>query len=99
MQIGLIGGIGPAAQDYYLRTLIALFAEVGQPLDLTTAHADTLTLIANLGADDRAAQAAIFAPLTEHWRRPARASSRSPRSRAISAAANSPNCPCCRSST
>jgi len=65
MHIGMIGGIGPAAQDYYLRTLIGLFAEAGQPLDLTTAHADTPTLLAHLGADDRTAQAAIFARLTE----------------------------------
>jgi len=64
MHIGLIGGIGPAAQDYYTRRLISIFAERGVALELTTAHADAPTLIANLAADRRDAQAAIFAGLT-----------------------------------
>ena len=65
MQIGLIGGIGPAAQDYYTRVLIGLFAGAALPLDMTTAHADAATLLANLGADRRGEQAGIFALLTE----------------------------------
>jgi aspartate racemase len=64
MQIGLIGGIGPAAQDYYVRRLIGLFAAAGAPLEMTTVHADTPTLLANLAADRRAEQAEIFAGLT-----------------------------------
>ena len=47
MQIGLIGGIGPAATDYYYRRLIAGFAARGASLDMTIAHADTPTLLAN----------------------------------------------------
>ncbi|GGA41424.1 aspartate/glutamate racemase family protein [Sphingomonas psychrolutea] len=69
MHIGLIGGIGPAAQDYYTRCLIALFAEAGALLDMTTAHADTPTLLTNLAADRRVAQAEIFAGLTDRLTR------------------------------
>ncbi|MBX9884461.1 MAG: aspartate/glutamate racemase family protein [Novosphingobium sp.] len=63
MQIGLIGGIGPAAQDYYTRHLIGRFAQARSPLEMTTVHADTPTLLANLAADQRDAQAAIFTRL------------------------------------
>ena len=60
MHIGLIGGIGPAATDHYYRNLIKAFE--GRPLDLdvTIAHADSPTMIANLTKADPAAQAAIF---------------------------------------
>jgi aspartate racemase len=63
MQIGLIGGIGPAATDFYYRRLIATFAARRSPLELTIAHADTPTLVDNLGRNDKTAQAEIFAGL------------------------------------
>ncbi len=69
MHIGLIGGIGPAAQDYYTRQLIGHFSHAGVRLDLTTAHGDAPTLLANLAADRRAQQAAIFVRLTERLAR------------------------------
>ena len=69
MHIGLIGGIGPAAQDYYTRQLIGHFARAGVALDLTTAHGDAPTLLANLAADRRAEQAAIFVRLAERLAR------------------------------
>ncbi len=65
MQIGLIGGIGPAATDFYYRRLIATFAARETPLELTIAHADTPTLLGNLGRNDAAAQVAIYMKLTE----------------------------------
>ena len=65
MQIGLIGGIGPAAQDYYTRRLIGYFADATAPLDMTTVHADAPTVLANLAADRRVEQAEIFVRLTE----------------------------------
>jgi aspartate racemase len=65
MQIGLIGGIGPAATDFYYRRLIRVFAEKLSPLELTIAHADTPTLLGNLSRNQAAAQAQIFASLTE----------------------------------
>ena len=63
MHIGLIGGIGPAATDFYYRRLIAAFADRRKPLELTIAHADTPTLLNNLLRNDRAGQAAIFTRL------------------------------------
>ena len=46
--IGLIGGIGPAATDYYYRKIIAAYAESGLELELTIAHADAPTLLRRL---------------------------------------------------
>jgi len=63
MHIGLIGGIGPAATDFYYRRLIAAFAARLTPLELTIAHADTPTLLRHLAANDRVAQVAIYARL------------------------------------
>jgi aspartate/glutamate racemase len=44
MHIGLIGGIGPAATDFYSRRLMSRLANKGVPLGLTIVHADTPTL-------------------------------------------------------
>lgn len=64
MHIGLIGGIGPAATDFYYRRLIAAFASRQASLDLTIVHADTPTLLGNLATNDAAAQVAIYTRLT-----------------------------------
>ena len=65
MHIGLIGGIGPAATDFYYRRLIATFARKNAALELTIAHADAPTLLRNLAANDAAAQTAIYSRLTQ----------------------------------
>lgn len=65
MHIGLIGGIGPAATDYYYRSLIREFAILGEQLELTIAHADAPTLIDNLAKNDAASQIDIYNRLTE----------------------------------
>jgi aspartate racemase len=65
MHIGVIGGIGPAATDFYYRRLIAAFASKKTPLELTIAHADAPTLLNNLASNDKAGQAAIFTRLTK----------------------------------
>ena len=65
MHIGLIGGIGPAATDFYYRRLIDTAAQLERPLDLTMVHADTLTLLGNLLADDKQAQCDIYLALTK----------------------------------
>ena len=65
MHIGLIGGIGPAATDYYYRGLIEGHTAAGRRLELTIAHADARELVANLGQDRRDAQAAAFLPLVK----------------------------------
>lgn len=64
VHIGLIGGIGPAATDFYYRRLIAAFAARHAALELTIVHADTPTLLRHLAADDRDAQVAIYTRLT-----------------------------------
>jgi aspartate racemase len=65
MHIGLIGGIGPAATDFYYRRLISTFANKKAPLELTIVHADTPTLLGNLASNDAANQVAIYMKLTK----------------------------------
>src|SRR5215467_12825671 len=65
MQIGLIGGIGPAATDFYYRRLISAFAANNSALELTIVHADTPTLLAHLASNDARAQVAIYKRLTD----------------------------------
>jgi len=65
MQIGLIGGIGPAATDFYYRRLISAFASKKTALELTIVHADTPTLLAHLASNDATAQIAIYKRLTD----------------------------------
>jgi aspartate racemase len=64
MHIGLIGGIGPAATDFYYRRLISTFAGKKAALELTIVHADTPTLLGNLASNAAATQVAIFMKLT-----------------------------------
>jgi aspartate racemase len=64
MHIGLIGGIGPAATDFYYRRLISTFASKKAALELTIVHADTPTLLGNLARNDAANQVAIYMTLT-----------------------------------
>jgi aspartate racemase len=63
MHIGLIGGIGPAATDYYYRGLIERHAGSGTPLELTLVHADVRELAQNLANHDARQQADIFVRL------------------------------------
>lgn len=65
MQIGLIGGIGPAATDYYYRRLIAEFAARKMALELTIVHADTPTLLHNLECNEIDDQVDIYNRLTD----------------------------------
>ncbi len=64
MHIGLIGGIGPAATQFYYRGLAAAFAAAGRPMELTMVHADLATLFRNVTAGDGHAQAAVYKNLT-----------------------------------
>lgn len=65
MHIGLIGGIGPAATDFYHRGLIERHAASGIPLDLTIAYADVREMSRNLANRDPGRQADIFARLVD----------------------------------
>jgi aspartate racemase len=61
MHIGLIGGIGPAATVAYYQRLEARVRTAGGRLELTIAHADIATLIANAMGAAPDAQARVYA--------------------------------------
>ena len=65
MHIGLIGGIGPAATEFYYRHLVARHEAAGRRMELTIVHAHVHTLAANATAGNAEAQAAEFAVLAE----------------------------------
>jgi aspartate racemase len=69
MHIGLIGGIGPAATDFYYRGLIDRHAAAGIPLDVTIAHADVREMARNLAEGKPRRQAETFARLLERLKR------------------------------
>jgi aspartate racemase len=63
MHIGLIGGIGPAATEFYYRGLTDRHAKSNTRLELTIVHADVRELAQNLATKDAGKQAQAFAPL------------------------------------
>ena len=63
MHIGLIGGIGPAATEFYYRGLIERHARAGTVPDLTIAHADVGEMARNLADHAAERQAEIFGRL------------------------------------
>ncbi len=64
MHIGLIGGIGPAATEFYYRNLVQAHAAAGCALELTIVHADVRDLIRNMNDGSPDKQAEIFLRLT-----------------------------------
>ncbi len=60
MHIGLIGGIGPAATEFYYRNLVEAHKSIERRMELTIVHAQTDILIGNMMQDNRAAQARVF---------------------------------------
>jgi aspartate racemase len=65
MHIGLIGGIGPAATEFYYRGLIGRHAKAGTAPDLTIVHADVRDMARNLARNAAQEQAEIFARLIQ----------------------------------
>lgn len=65
MHIGLVGGIGPAATDYYYRRMFTAFVGKNRSLDLTIVHADISTLLTNLAGNDVQAQVDIYQRLVD----------------------------------
>ena len=65
MHIGLIGGIGPAATEFYYRELVKAYAAAKQTLELTIVNASTDDLLQNLVSDARDEQAGIFLKFVE----------------------------------
>jgi hypothetical protein len=63
VHLGLIGGIGPAATEFYYRGLVARYAGAAKPMELTIVHADVRELSENAAAGDAQKQAQIFARL------------------------------------
>ena len=68
MHIGLIGGIGVAATMVYYQRLSAALAARELPLELTIVQAQARDLVRNNLADERVAQAQIYAPLIDRLR-------------------------------
>jgi aspartate racemase len=64
VHIGLIVGIGPAATDFYYRSLIRRMAAASTDLELTMVHADTPTLLANQASGNVREQVEIYDLLT-----------------------------------
>jgi aspartate racemase len=64
----LIGGIGPAATEFYYRGLIDRHAASEVPLNLTIAHADVREMVRNLASRDTKKQAEVFARLLRRLR-------------------------------
>jgi aspartate racemase len=63
MHIGLFGGIGPAASDFYYRRLMSVFAARNALLDLTVAHVPTSTYLSNITNRRTADQIALYTML------------------------------------
>src|SRR5262249_61960555 len=64
MHIGLIGGIGPAATEFYYRNLVRGHVTAGRAMELTIVHADIRNLVRNMTDDAPDKQAEIFLRLT-----------------------------------
>lgn len=63
MHIGLIGGIGPAATEFYYRNLARAHAATGQRMDLTIVHAELRDLMQNMADEAPEKQARLFLQL------------------------------------
>ena len=63
MHIGLIGGIGPAATDYYYQNIIRAFEARNLELELTMVHARSTLLLQNLAENKEDEQVAIYLKL------------------------------------
>jgi aspartate racemase len=64
MHIGIIGGIGPAATEFYYRHLVRQLNRLGKKFDLTIVHAQIAELVENLKAGNAASQAQIYLELS-----------------------------------
>ena len=64
MHIGLIGGIGPAATEFFYRHLVRHHEAAGRQMELTIVHAHVHTLAANAIAGRAEEQAREYAALT-----------------------------------
>jgi aspartate racemase len=60
MHLGLIGGIGPAATEFYYRNLVRAHVAANRVMELTIVHADVRDLLKNMTDHAPAQQAKVF---------------------------------------
>jgi aspartate racemase len=60
VHLGLIGGIGPAATEFYYRGLVRAHVSANRTMELTIVHADVRELLANMTANAPDLQAKAF---------------------------------------
>lgn len=65
MHLGLIGGIGPAATEFYYRHLVRAHATANRAMELTLVHADVREMLRNMTADAPQEQAQVFRRLAQ----------------------------------
>lgn len=63
MHIGMIGGIGPAATEFYYHNLVKSYKSANELLELTIVHAEAGDLIENIVSNSPDKQAEIFLKL------------------------------------
>jgi aspartate racemase len=63
MHIGMIGGIGPAATEFYYRNLVRTYQSFGRQLELTIVHADVNQLVAHIASGSHDLQTAVYLDL------------------------------------
>lgn len=60
MHIGMIGGIGPAATEFYYRNLVNTHSAANVPIELTIVHAEASELVSNIVSNSPEIQADVF---------------------------------------
>src|SRR2546423_1291828 len=65
MHIGLIGGIGPAATEFYYRNLVRAHVAANRVMELTIVHADVRELLKNMTDNAPDQQAKVFLRLAQ----------------------------------
>ncbi|MBV1871361.1 MAG: aspartate/glutamate racemase family protein [Gammaproteobacteria bacterium] len=60
MHVGMIGGIGPAATEFYYRNLIKAYKAANKKLELTIVHAEASDVINNIASKASGSQARLF---------------------------------------
>ncbi|MGK0474112.1 MAG: aspartate racemase [Candidatus Azotimanducaceae bacterium] len=65
MHIGMIGGIGPAATEFYYRNLVKAYKAANKKLELTIAHAEASDVINNIASKSSGKQAGLFLEIAQ----------------------------------
>ena len=65
MHIGMIGGIGPAATEFYYRNLVKAYKAASKKLELTIVHAEAIDLINNIASNASDVQARLFIKMSQ----------------------------------